>query len=742
VRETPVRDVRVEVFDQTRDTRLLRLAVEPDGFVERVLSTEQVDGLVAGAEVYRYGSPELRSVQPQELLDLGERLFEFLDGPERALAAAFGDRPAALLRITTADDRLRQLPWEVLAAGGSFLGVHAVHRFTPLRSVSTVVSVADPAVANRPLRVLFMATSPEGVEPELSFEDEEARILDATSVAGSELVVEEGGSLEGLRYVFETHGPGHFDVLHLSGHATIDGNQPLFLVEDELGGPSTATPEQLAQAIGGRWPRLVFVSGCMTGGAPAAGALPSMCEQLVRAGAPLVLGWALPVIDQAATLFAESLYRALANGYSPPQAVASARFELYKAGGSDWHLLRLYADASPLTPIVTPSGHRGRARTEILPAANDFLDPATGTVKVASRAQFVGRRRLIQRGLRTLRAPMSDPASPEGLVLVGMGGLGKSTLASRLVERMPAHQRTVHVGRIDERLLGQMVSRSILVPEEAVRAAEILNAPQLDLRERIKYLFKGPLANMQVLFVLDDFVHNLEERDGTHVCEPEAAAILDALLRAIRTSNSPSRIIVTSRYRFPEPPGTHLRFEALETLTRVELRKKLNELRNLRPDAPNPDIRERAIHAANGTPRLLEWLDTSVGDPDLDAPAMIAAIEDKAEEFREDVLARVLLEAQHPDLRVALARINLVELPIPRQAVDAICDDIEDLDQHLSRATDLGLIEAGLEPTTNELRFYVSNILRPLLGTVLSAEDTKAAAAAAARSLYELWGLD
>ena len=81
-------------------------------------------------------------------------------------------------------------------------------------------------------------------------------------------------------------------------------------------------------------PRLLFVSACLTAtGADAAGHLPpggrpqgrrparsggglvahSLATALVAAGLPAVIGWDGSVDDRAATVFAERLYRGLAD---------------------------------------------------------------------------------------------------------------------------------------------------------------------------------------------------------------------------------------------------------------------------------------------------------------------------------------------------------------------------------------------------------------------------------------------
>jgi hypothetical protein len=650
--------------------------------------------------------------------------------------------PGATLRLA-AGEGLRHLPWELLFTNGAYLAVSGHAPLLPVRAVGTGAALKTPvAVGNRPLRVLFMATSPEGVEPVLGYEAEEAAILSATSRTGTELVVEESGTLGGLRLLSRDYGAGYFDVLHLSGHATIHHGQPTFLVENEFGGLAYATADQLAQAMAGHWPRLVFVSGCLTGNAPDAGAFPSMSESLVRAGAPAVLGWALPVGDVSATEFAAELYRALADGQPLDRAIIEARQHLYTRKRGSWHLLRVYADRSPLAPMVTPMNAAGRAWVPVRAADQEFLDPQTQLSRVASRATFVGRRRVIQRCLRTLKQPHGSGGAAEALVLHGMGGLGKSSLASRLLERMPTHQRVVWYGRVDSTKFRELTTK-ITFPslDLQIEAAKLLDNDQAPLAVRLGFLLRGPLAQTPCLFVFDDFEDgNLQQRDGGHVLSAEMADILPALLTAIRETGSRSRVIITSRYRFPAPAATRIVVESLETLTDIEQTKKLANLRNLRPgSAIDPDIRDRAIQAAAGNPRLLDWLDLIVADTSLDIDALITAIENETDRFRrETILATNLLSSQSPELQKMLAKVNVVELPVPAETVHAVHDH-PDTNGHLARAAQLGLVEEGIDPETGQPRYYVSNVLRPLIRPLLTDDEHTQACAAAARSLHKLW---
>ncbi|MFY1587848.1 CHAT domain-containing protein [Micromonospora sp. WMMD734] len=739
----------LEAFAQTSDHHELRLSADGQPPRTRSLDRATVDELITLVGRDYSTDAAYQGYSATRLAALGARLTEFLDGDERWLAPLLAHPAGAVLRIS-AEQRLRHLPWELLAREGGFLTVAGRAPLLPVRTVGTHAALTGQvAPGNRPLRVLFMAASPEGVEPVLNFEGEEAAILAATRRTGTDLVVEESGTLEGLRFLSRDYGPGHFDVLHLSGHATTAGGQPVFLLEDEYGAPTRATADQLAEAMQGHWPRLVFVSGCLTADAPEGGVFPSMSESLVQAGAPVVLGWALPVGDVSATDFAAALYRALADGGSLDRAVVEARRHLFHDRKSSyWHLLRVYADRSPLAPLVTPLHTKGRKRLQVRAADQQFLDPQTQLSRVASRAEFVGRRRVIQRCLRVLRQPADTPGAAQGLLLAGMGGLGKSSLASRLLERMPTHQRAVWYGRVDAIKFRELTSKIRFDSlDQSIEAAALLDNEQVPLSIRLRHLLDvdGPLGDTPCLFVFDDFeTGNLDTRDdGSRVLAPTMAEILPALLAAIRDTGSPSRVVITSRYRFPTPVGTTIAVEALETLTPVEQTKKIANLTNLRPESIiNPTIRNRAIEAAAGNPRLLDWLNRIVGDATLDVDGLLTAIENEADRFRrETVLADNLLDSQPLELRRMLARINVVELPIPAATVHALHPH-PDAARHLRRAVELGLLEEGTDPESREPRYFVSNLLHPLVRSLLTDEEHIQACADAAKSLYQIWVLD
>ncbi|MGH9842895.1 MAG: CHAT domain-containing protein, partial [Blastocatellia bacterium] len=725
------------IFQKTDSLSLLRL-LDREGklIAERELDGDAVNGLAALVDdYYRRNTPKLA--------EIGARLYRWLDGPSERWLARESDGPAGTAVYVDVVERLRHLPWELLNDQGRYLCHNAFRPFTPIRLAAK--SLRPHQRENRPLRILFMACSAEDIKPVLQYEHEESSILKSAGKYDIELVVEERGSVEGLAERLTLYGDdggkGYFDVLHLTGHADVnDENEPIFWMENDLGFGVAVTANSIARSFAGNWPRLVFLSGCKTAQSSEAGLLPSFCEKLVEAGAPAVLGWALPVGDLAATEVAAELYEHLAAGKRIDEAVARARQHLAEAGSDDWHLLRLYADRTPPAEVVTPPHSPKRARIRIRPARNEFLDENSRS-EVCPREEFIGRRRPLQRCLRVLVSRPDDPHYAEGVLLHGMGGLGKSSLAARLCDRLPEHRRLVWYAAIDELAFASKLGDKLA----DIEVNQILNQP-LPLRQRLRRMLECEAFERPALFVFDDFEQNLDADGGGYRVKPDALEILTGLLRAIRETGSPCRVIVTSRYRFPLPHPLSLYEESLESLSDADLAKKLRQLDekfDLRLAAG--DARLWAEQLGAGNPRLLERLYRLIADAGTDHRAIFAAIAQTTDEFREEILLRQLLDRQSADCRRLVALAGVCRLPVDRAAIAAIAAEAA-VDPHLERAVTLGLIESGVEtdPATgaHSPRYFVSNLLLPLLDRALAPDEAQAATGRAARHLHQQWWVE
>ena len=148
----------LRVFSKTRDVSLIRFE-EQDGTLidERLVDRTTIDQFAAQVE------EEYRKVGAG-LSRLGQLLYEWMDGPTQRWLERILNTPTGLALHIDVEERLRHLPWELMAPGPQqYICTHPLRPFTPVRHVTD--SRLDTAMANRPLRVLFMATSPEDVRP-------------------------------------------------------------------------------------------------------------------------------------------------------------------------------------------------------------------------------------------------------------------------------------------------------------------------------------------------------------------------------------------------------------------------------------------------------------------------------------------------------------------------------------------------------------------------------------------------
>ncbi len=741
--------IRIQLRECTQETVELRYWLPQKNHYEsrRLKLAEIADFLKQGERDYYKLLPNLPGI--------GQQLFFWLDGDGRWLSrgiANCGGKELVIVAID-ADKKLAHLPWEVLHDGEDFLVKRVNPVVLPLRWIER--ETEGFAVEARQLRVLFMATDPEDVQPKLEFEQEEARILADTRDFNLDLRVEESGCVSELGKVWSRYF-NDFDVFHLTGHASItpaeaeknptpnpspqarrgedlEANTPYFITETEIGERHETTAAELAEVFRFRFPKLVFLSGCRTGQAPDKGAVPSMAEALIAQGAIAVLSWGRPVEDRTATAAAAHLYGKLAAGYQLAEALASTYQQLFKQNVRDWHLLRLYVQGECPGALVEVLGDLPPSAPE--PAYQQFLDPDTQQVRVAKPSEFVGRRRTLQRCLKAIRTSL-------GILIHGLGGVGKSTVTARLLERMVGYHRLVNFRQLDEDKLLKTLAEQCT----SERGHEILNG-KLPLMQRLTKFFTEGLntKEQRFAFVLDDFEANLELRNGVYVLQPQVVDVLLALLKAMQNSQLPHKVIITCRYNFTLSELNHRLYrEPLGALGGADLIKKYNRLDSFNGSWQfQPDLPERAKKAADGNPRLLEWLDkilqNSLKSPEAErgVEMILQKMADKEKEFREDILAQVLLKQQTPALRLMLGKLLVYELPVPLAAISPICEDISTWESHIQRAEILGLLEVTLTNNTERL-YRVPRILSPLLEFPENPKGEELYKQAA-QILYRLW---
>jgi CHAT domain-containing protein len=297
----------------------------------------------------RYLATAGKDDQRADLLKIGQEMHAWLNGTNSFLTRSLEAATAPLLvefAVSRQDcekdfaQALLNAPWELLASDGEFWALQASLVYCPIRRIGKAGAPAQPSETR--LGLVFMAAAPRGADG-LDYESEEASILTATRSLGLDLAVEESGTLELLAACVAREQP---EVVQISCHGTLHP-QPGLLLEDDLGDAKLVSANQLVKRLAAQHPRLLFLSACET--AQADPVLPSLARSLVVAGAPAVLGWAAPVLDREATLFAALLYESLTQGAQSTQAVwaSSSRASHASVGVSAW---------ASVTALVEPGG--------------------------------------------------------------------------------------------------------------------------------------------------------------------------------------------------------------------------------------------------------------------------------------------------------------------------------------------------------------------------------------------------
>lgn len=695
-----------------------------------------------------------------ELLALGRAMFAWLDetGWASAWKDGFGERKLEIKvegRSTELEAALLDAPWELLASRTGPLAADPLQLFVVSRRLGEPGSKWEPRHSD--LKVLFMAAAVEG-ESVLDFEVEETAILKATTRAQrTHLVVDETGALESVAERL-TSSEGPFEVVHLSCHGAIDPDLgPTLLLETLEGDKQLVSPGDLVQAFGSAPPPLVVLSACQTAERKAYGSAPptapretgdlssslSLSElsapyaRQLATMVPCVVGWDGSVYDQDAIDFAATFYKELSVlRSSVPRAAASARRELLrlrscdKNRGQHWHLARVFvggAGGGALCGADKRSRHHSFATP---PQA--FLDRRRARVPVASREAFVGRRRELQRILRAYRD------GSDGVLLYGMGAIGKSSTAARLASRV-SMRTCVIFERYDALSIFDELIDFLPPVERQPQRNTWRTLVQQDagvLEDALEDWLRRHFDEDPILLVIDDLeraLHPPKPGEFLTQVKTEFRSSLGAVLSAFSKASTRSKLLLTSRYDFTLPTD---RGDAAAPLLRQQLKEmawedRIKQLRAAqrisgRETVAGDDSDElltRALSAAEGNPGLQAALTQPILAGELDAarialahveyykihgapPEQVQALLDSGEAKDSDnalvaFLARISLQtyrdALTPDESLQLAASSLFSenVPIPEagHAAAGAANGCRDPDRAIRRLVGLGLLD-------------------------------------------------
>lgn len=643
-------------------------------------------------------------------------------------------------------------PWELLSNTHGFLAMEPIRLFAVARR--TGPTAPPPQSNHSDIRMMFMAAAPEGPSP-LAYESEETAILEATSGGRNlHLVVEETGTLSELGRQLAA-GTSPFEIVHISSHGDVEEHGPYLLLESEEGQPHRVYAPDLVDAFGPAPPLLLMLSACRT----AERELATPFARQLALVVPNVVGWGGSVFDGDAILFAARFYAELGRRSPVARAAAFGRRDLLRRRGLDltagrhWHLPRVYigpggggslcAGDMPARLVAVDGGPRA------------FLDKERQRIPVASQDAFVGRRRALQAILRALRTHQP------GILIHGMGAIGKSSIAARVASRLPLKPCIVFEHYDASAVCDALIDALPPIDRRAARddwRAAIAADPEV-LGDALEAWLEGAFNAAPILLIIDDLeqiLTNPKPGDNATAVKPDFQAMLGAVLKAFSNARTASRLLMTSRYdmTLPDRQGRDLaRYLTRIPLTPMPPVERLKQLRSAQRIAADravaiddraADLIDRCLMAAGGNPGLQAVLTGPVilGELDL-ADAALSQIETYYRTGAPASEVQALIDAgvakDHQNAMVAFfARLSFAtyraalgkqetrflsaatlftdQLPIPVSAMLQVGDanGCSAAQKALDRAIGLGLIDDwGPLPVTRHVS--LNTLARPLV---------------------------
>ena len=351
--------------------------------------------------------------------------------------------------------------------------------------------------------------------------------------------------------------------------------------------------------------------------------------------------------------------------------------------------------------------------------------PAPAQMPQLSLGELIGRRAVMRRVMRVLQDDQRLTAQigrKAGVLIRGIGGVGKSALAGRIMARVSAMGWTAlaMVGRWGLGELALTIGGQLLDHPDADLDALGRRLLQAELPDAVRLQkLQELLAQHRVLLVLDNFEDNLT-LGGQSFLDPTTEDVLTALCDAAERG----KLLLTSRYPAPDS-DVWLADEPLGPLSAAETRKLFHRLPALVGEAP--EALGLVLSHIGGHPRMLEYLDALLRGGQARLPEVAKRLREQARELGLELTipGASLDSAMRDTLRLGAVDILLDQLI---DLIEATPGDVEVLFQASAFVLPVDIaglafaIAGGQEPSQAEIdalqprlrRLVETSLLTPL----------------------------
>jgi tetratricopeptide (TPR) repeat protein len=602
-----------------------------------------------------------------------------------------------LLVIATSDNAVMNLPFEMMIPhffyqplSGKRLNA-APDNFGLVRTSETSLESFDRGnqqLSAPPLKMLFVTALPENMDENqkmLEIEDEQKRLIEAIgrfeSTGDQPSIVSEFLDTASLHEIEESIRDHHHDILHISGHGSYnkDNLNGVLYLEDQNGNECQVSGQELGEILQARTSvKLVILSACET-----AVVGNGIVEAISTAGIPAVIAMRFPITDMGARIFTSELYKHICEGRSLTQAMASAREELVKFH-QEIHQGNLGSgyQAEYYTPVLFLNQYFAQAvdlfKDYQLPQNfipnSDFLK--TRNTRLIGSG-FIGRKRYLNRLRRYFTAE-----KPQHVVLHGLGGLGKTTLAEAFSQNFDNRSHEIIIFRgsteISEKFIIDELFYRFEKAGDANKVRQIrffLESPN-NATDKLQLLISNYLSGRKTIIILDNF-EDLQVQEGdANARQMRSVEMAEFVHYLCQNAPQHCHILITTRYAVPDlnDIAVHL---ALDKMTYAESYRLTNFSKILRvlPFTEKQEIFWRL----DGHPRAYEFLEILLRNQrDMSWTEISKQVDQVEVRIWEDLLLEKIYNLLPADVQALALRMSICFTRTSTAALAAIMEQEEE----------------------------------------------------------------